>query len=98
MEGDMVENVVPLGAREDMDGAPCRELSNLLEVMELVVSALLEVDSGLDIPFRAARACSRVDISFAVRCMVDKLTGPLRSVSRDSGLEGTAIGGAVPGI
>ena len=97
MDGDIVEKVVPLAAREDIDGSG-RVYAKRFDDTELTDSALLLVETGLTMPVRATRACSMADISLAVRCIVEKLTGPLRSDRADSERGGNGIGGAVPGI
>lgn len=73
MEGEKVEKVVPLAAREETDGARFRYPA---EERELIESVILVVEAGLAISFRSLLACSTADISCEARWMVDRLAGP----------------------
>ena len=74
MDGEKVEKVVPLAARDDTDGAFLGP--NLAEDRELIDSVLLVVEIGLAISARSCRACSTACISFAARCIVESDAGP----------------------
>ena len=96
MDGEIVENVVPLSAREETDGTRL-EYGPRNDDRELMVSVLLVVDTGLAMADLSIRACSIDDISLVFRWIVERVTGP-RPVSdcREGAL--TGIGGAVPGM
>lgn len=71
MDGEMVEKVVPLAAREEIVGAP---LGYRFDVV-LTDSARLLTDTGLDNPDRSERASSIMDLS-AFLWIVDRVAGP----------------------
>lgn len=94
IDGEIVENVVPLAARVEIDGR-CLGYAIRFELV-LRESVRLLVDTGLAMSDRSIRACSML-FNSAFRCMVDRGTGPLLlSDCREGGL--TGIGGAVPGM
>ncbi len=77
MEGETVEKVVPLWARDEMEGT-CLGYVRWLDDSELMVSVLLVDESvGLVISSRSCRAWSIEFISFAVFWIVDNVTAPL---------------------